>query len=336
MIRSTRLGLLVVTMGFAQEGPTPSWLSFDEATIGIRPVQERDSAHAKTADQWQYHDVLAGKVFVDPAHNYSFNFLVGNGDGFPGGWSSTSLGQGPGSPGTYLKQFFADAKPVSGLEVQWGGIGVERGASTPITSYSGDGFMTGERFYVRNSKALFFDKVAFTFGYLGRIDQPNVWDRANTMWMNNYQQYLLEKKFSSRVTGSADYTVLAGARTFRQAARVETPELKWVDTLRVDVYERTNRTAAAGGHIGLGKKLSHNFAVEGGYASIDRNYGDLNDDAFFHGRRLYATATIHLSAGFAIAPMYDHGVGNSYALPNETHFHLALTYELSKILAEKK
>ncbi|MBV9266069.1 MAG: hypothetical protein JO061_07870 [Acidobacteriaceae bacterium] len=335
-LRCTVLALVAVSVGFAQEGPTPSWLAFDDASVGIRLVEERSSTGGTTADQWQYHDVLAGKVFVDPEHNYSFNFLIGNGDAFPGGWSNTGAGSAPASGKTYLKQFFADAKPVQGVEVQWGGIGMERGASTPVTSYSGDGFMTGERFYIRNSEDLYFDKVAFTFGYLGRVDQPNVWDRANTLWMNNYQQYLLEKKFSSRVTGSADYTVVAGERTLREAAHVNLPQWKVMDNVQFDMYERTNHTAAAGGHLGVGKKLNKTVEVRGGYASIDRNYGDLNDDAFFHGRRVYMASTIHLGRGFAVTPMYDHAAGNSYVLPNDTHFHLAFTYDFLKLLGEKK
>jgi hypothetical protein len=336
LFRLSALTLIVFSsVALSEEAVIPSWLSFDEASVGIRPVIEKDSSGVTTARDWQYQDVLGGKIFVDPSHRLSFNFLAGSGDAFPGGWSNTGAGSAPASGKFYLKQLYADAVFVPGLEVQWGGLGMERGVSTAISSYSGDGFMTGERFYVR-SHALYFDKVAFTFGYLGSIDRPNVWDRANTLWMNNYQQYLLEKKLSDRLTASTDYSVLAGTRTFRQAIRVNVPEWKAIDTLQFDMYERTNHTAAAGGHIGASKKINRALDLAGGYAAIDRNYGDLNDDAFFHGRRAYVAATVHLGAGFAVSPMFDHAIGNNYPLPNMSHFHVAFTYEIAKLLPERR
>ncbi|MFZ0592002.1 MAG: hypothetical protein WAM39_16170, partial [Bryobacteraceae bacterium] len=145
---------------------------------------------------------------------------------------------------------------------------------------------------------------------------------------NNYQQYLVLKKISKKLTASADYTNLAGARTLRQALRADVPEFRVVDKAIVDVYERTNYTAAFGGNVSVSKSLNKMFGLTAGYAAIDRNYGDLNDDAFFHGRRAYFAAAVHPIRGFTISPMFDHGVDNNYYLPNNGHFHLAVTYDL--------
>lgn len=312
------------------------WLSLDNADIGIRPVLEKSSTGETTADVLQYHDLLSGKLFFDSHHNFSLNFRAGAGDEFSAGWANTGAGSAPASSSFYLKQLYLDANPLSSLEIQWGGIGLERGVSTAITSYNYDGFMTGERFYVRNSSHLFFDQMSVTFGYLGDVMQPDVWDRARTLWTNNYQQYLLEKKINARTTASSDYTVVAGARTFREAVRVDVPEFRIADRIQADVYERTNRTAAAGGNISATKRLNRTLDAVAGYAAIDRNYGDLNDDAFFHGRRLYVAANVHLGRGFAVSPMLDHGVGNSYDLPNNSHFHVEFTYDLLAALKDTK
>lgn len=326
--------LSAVVLQADDDGLNSRWFLIDKASIGIRPVYESDSAGATTTNQWQYQDAFEGKFFFDPEQKYSLNFGVGAGDAFPGGWGNTGIGNATASTNSYLKLLYFDAKPNSVLEVQWGGIGIERGASTAITSYSNDGFMAGERFYVRDGQELFFDTVAVTFGYLGDIAHPDVWDRAHTLWMNNYRQYLVMKNISKRFTASADYTVVAGARTAREALRTQVAEAKIVDQMTVDLYERTNRTAALGGNISASKSLNKIFGLTAGYAAIDRNYGDLNDDAFFHGRRAYVAATLHLTHGFSVSPMFDHGVGNSYSLPNNGHFHVAFNYDLLQSFRE--
>jgi hypothetical protein len=328
------LALFAVTLFSAavlqgdDDGLTNRWFSVDKASIGVRPAYETGSEGGSTTNQLQYQNAFEGKFFFDSDQKYSLNFGAGAGDAFPGGWGNTGIGNAPASTNSYLKLLYFDAKPNSLLEVQWGGIGIERGASTAITSYSNDGFMAGERFYVRDGGELFFDTVAVTFGYLGDIGHPDVWDRAHTLWMNNYRQYLVMKNISKRLTASADYTVLAGAKTMREALHAKVAEAKIVDQMNVDLYERTNRTAAFGGNISASKSLNRMFGLTAGYAAIDRNYGDLNDDAFFHGRRMYIAATLHVAHGFSISPMFDHGVGNSYYLPNNGHFHLAFNYDL--------
>lgn len=330
--------VLFTTFAFAaaaqaqEDAISNRWLSIDTAVVGVRSAYEQSSSGITTTNQLQYRDALDGKFFFDPDHNFSLNFGVGAGDAFPGGWGNTGIGRAPASTNSYLKLLYLDAKPAPGLELQWGGIGIERGASTAITSYSNDGFMAGERLYARSPNYLFFDTVAVTYGYLGDVTHPDVWDRAHTLFENNYQQYLVLKNLSKRFTASADYTAVAGAKTIREAVTGKVPELRVVDHFTVDLYERTNHTAAAGGNVSISKSVTKVFSLTAGYAAIDRNYGDLNDDAFFHGRRAYLAATLHLPYGFAISPMFDHGVGNNYQLPNNTHFHLAFTYDLLQSL----
>jgi hypothetical protein len=322
---------ILCAAGHAQDSEdlTNRWFSIDKAAVGVRSVYEQGSTGATTTNQMQYYDAFEGKFFFDPSQKYSLNFGIGAGDAFPGGWSNTSIGNAPATTNySYLKLLYFDAKPNSLIEAQWGGIGIERGVSTAITSYSNDGFMAGERLYVRDSRDLFFDSIAVTFGYLGDVLHPDVWNRANTLWQNNYQQYLILKKISKKLTASADYTNLAGAHTLRQALHASMPDLRVVDQANVDVYERTNYTAAFGGNVSVSKSLNKMFGLTAGYAAIDRNYGDLNDDAFFHGRRAYFAATVHPLRGFSISPMFDHGVANDYYLPNNGHFHLAVTYDL--------
>ena len=228
----------------------------------------------------------------------------------------------------YLKKLYFSAKPVEGIEFQYGGIGIERGVSTPITSYADPGYLTGGRILVHHPKALFFDTVSFTKAYLGDLDSPNMGRRFHRLQQSNYQQYLVEKRLSGRVSASMDYTNQWGIKTLRESIRLGVKESRVLDVVQFDSYQRTNRDRKTGFNFGLEKDLTRRLSLVGGYAAIDRNYGDLNDDAFFHGNRVYAGAQIHITPDFAVSALINRTAGEDYAVPNRTHFHLAFNYDL--------
>ena len=59
----------------------------------------------------------------------------------------------------------------------------------------------------------------------------------------NYRHFLIDKKFGKRAGISTDFTTAAGAHTWRQAINLKTPELRVVDTVIFENYERTNHNA---------------------------------------------------------------------------------------------
>lgn len=137
------------------------------------------------------------------------------------------------------RQLYFDAKPVHGLELQYGFIGINRGDNSEITSYDDDGYMDGGRLIVRKPNYLFFDELSATYGYLGDITTPDVIDRYQHLDKFNYHQFLLRKKITKWLDVSADYTWQI-AHTLREAAYVKTKPVKIADAVRVELYQRFN------------------------------------------------------------------------------------------------
>ncbi|MGH9903295.1 MAG: hypothetical protein ACRD68_15930, partial [Pyrinomonadaceae bacterium] len=141
------------------------WFELQTAVISGRYRFVENSSGVTTADQLQHAETFKGRFKFDAEGRYTVNALVGSGSGFTSSWNNTGLGTGRGSTNLYLKQLYFAAKPVRGVEVQYGGIGLLRGESTEITSYDNDGYLVGQRLSVKRPKEVFFDEIAVTYAY---------------------------------------------------------------------------------------------------------------------------------------------------------------------------
>ena len=117
-----------------------------------------------------------------------------------------------------------------------------------------------------------------------------------------------------------------------ESMTASTSGLRVIDSVRAEFYERTNYRSATGFNFGAGRKVSRRLTLEGGYASIDRYFGDLNADAFIHGNRLYAGGEFEIARAFTVFALVNHGVNNSYELENRTHLHVGFSYDVIKAL----
>jgi len=78
----------------------------------------------------------------------------------------------------------------------------------------------------------------------------------------------------------------------------------------------------------LERAVATRFALSGGLADIDKNYGGLNSDRFDVGRRWFTTDTISLGHELALQFFYQHSINNGYALRNSQTFETVLIYNL--------
>ena len=308
----------------------PGWIFLDDVTVGARALVGKDSSGTLTDQQMQHFFAVSGGVRA--GEWLSIHALAATGGDFAGGWNNSGPGLASGSGAVFLKQLYVAVHPLKGAEFQVGGFGVERGVGSDIASYSQDGFMTGARMIIRPSKRVFFDRVSATFGYLGDRDKPGIEHRLRRLSRVNYRQFMVVKNFGDAAAVSMDYTDRAGAKTFRQSVQFKTPSLGVIDSFRVDLYERANYTSAMGGVVSAGKIIASRWHVEAGYAAIDRNYGDWNADAFFHGRRLYAATSFSITSTLSAFLLINKSVGNSYLVPNGMHFHAGFSYDVLKAL----
>jgi WD40 repeat protein/uncharacterized caspase-like protein len=314
-------------------GQLSRWIDLQTATLGVRYRWIESSAGITVANQAQDLVQFKGRFKFDQNGNYSVNAGIFTGNNFVAGFNDTGLGTGRAITNLYLKQLYFSAKPVRGVEVQFGGLYFNRGESTEITTYDNDGYLMGERLVVQRPKNLFFDEISVTYAFLGDFFTPNINKRWHGLGQSNYHQFLLSKKIGERAVLSADYTFESGRDTFRQAVRVNTPEFKVVDFFRLELYQRA-AVNPEGGLAAYAEKgfLKKRLTVGGGYAQIDPNYGGLNADRFNRGRRFFFNGSYKLSPEFTISTFYTHAFKNDFPLASRTRFEVLFSYNLRSAL----
>ncbi|HKX30093.1 MAG TPA: hypothetical protein VJ302_20560 [Blastocatellia bacterium] len=309
------------------------WVEIETAKISARYLFVDDSEGHIEAKQSQHQELFEGRFKFDPAGRLALHAGVFTGNNFAGGWNDTGLGKRTrGSANLYLKQLYLSAEPIHGVEIDYGGLGILNGESSGITGYAGDGYLVGERLVVRRPENLFFDQIAVTYAYLGDYFTPNLNKRYHRLKQSNYHQFLIGKKIGNRAAVSGEYTFQEGRETLRQAIRIKTPELRFLDTVRFENYQRTDVQAAYGFALAGEKKLFHRLTLGGGITQVDRNFGPFNDDAFFDGRRFFVSSELEVSPEFSFSLLYNRAVANNYDVGNRTHFHIAVHYDLLRSL----
>jgi hypothetical protein len=303
------------------------WLELQNATLNLRYRFIDTSAGVVATNQLQHRESLRARVKFDQPGRYSLNIGVFTGTRFTSGWDNTTWGIADPQKNLAFKALYFSAQPVAGVEGQYGGIYIIKGESTELTTYDEDGYVIGERLSVRRPRQLYFDEISATVGYLtGNVREIAISKRLK--YLNdspNYRQFLIDKKFP-RVGLSADFTSVDGARTWREAVNVKTRELRFVDTVIVENYQRTTPSPDEGFAVTLDKAVHRQVSVNWGYASIDPGYGGLNADRFNIGNRAFAMAIYTISPQFLASYFITTAVGRNGALPQRTLMNLVFTY----------
>ena len=311
---------------------TCRWLDLETARISTRFLFIDDGHGGTVAKQNQHQEVIEGKFKFDRSEKFTLNFGISSGENFAAEWNNTGWGGDHGSANLYLKRLYLAAMPVKGVEVQYGSFGFLKGESTAITSYADDGYVIGERIVIERPEKLFFDQVAVTYGYFGDYSTPNINKRYHRLKRSNYHQFLVGKKVGQRAAVSVDYTFQEGAETMREAVNLQVKELRVIDTLRVENYQRVDVDPASGFAVTGAKHLSKRLTVGGGFAQVDRHFGLYNSDAFFEGRRVFVSSTIELTPEFSISVHCNRAIANNFAVSNRNVVHLGFHYDLLKTL----
>jgi hypothetical protein len=310
--------------------PLARWLDVQTGNLSTRFRYTETSTGVVTQEQLQHSEQIKMRVKIDASGAYAVNLGLGTGDQFVRGWNNTAYGTPNGfASNLFVKQLFASASPVKGLEIQAGGLSIIRGENTEITSYDNDGYMVGERVSVKRPRTFHVDELSLPVGYLGDATASSLWPRLHRLAEANYYQVFGAKRFTSRLTASADVTTVAGATTVRTGFKLDTPELRVPTSIRFEQYARFNN-AAYGFSICGERVVAKRFTLSAGLVDIDRDYGGLNSDRFGSGRRWFTTDTIAIGRELSAQIFYQHAVGNGYALPNQHQLQLLLTYNVLK------
>jgi hypothetical protein len=342
------LGALLATVGLAitagaqsTSPPTPPatpspahrWLDLQVAQLDARFRLIETSAGERTSSQLQHRQLFRTAITFDARKRYALVTGVSTGTGFTSSWDATGLGRG-GDPAwhLHLRQLFLQARPWTGVELQVGGLVPVRGETTETTSYDLDAYLVGERVSIKRPRDLHVDEITATLGYLGDLTTPNVLRRLDHLDRHNFTEILVAKSFTPRVSSTIAWSDLNGVDTLREAVRLTTRELRIVDAVRLELYQRGGAASGQGGAIAAEKALTPRLIVSGGYADIDSAAPTINGDRYFRGRRLFTEARVTLADVLTVSAFYTHAVGNDFPVPNARRFDLVASYNVLKAL----
>jgi hypothetical protein len=333
---------LSVGTGVAQSpSPTPvvhekikRWFDLEALAVATRYRYVNSNAGVSTSAQ-QYQVFARGRFKFDPKGKYSVVGAIATGNNIGGGWNNTGWGTGDVQAEFYVKQLYFEAKPIKPLAIQFGGIAPNNGENTEITGYDNDVYLMGERVSVRDAKRFYFDEISATNGFLGDPTRPNVFRRFKRLDESNYHQFLIRKNIGKRASFSADYTFDSGTDTLRQAVKLNVPELKVVDSLRFENYERLDPRPGYGFGLTGEKKVTPKLSLIGGVTKISHTV--LNGDRYPRGTRLYLGGTYKITREFSINPIIIQGVG-PLAAPSipRTRFEIVAAYNFLEALHHYK
>ena len=328
--------LIVVTVAAAALGT--SWpaaaqerVEVQAATVAVRYKVSENSAGGVTANHVQENGAFKVRFSADRRRRLSIVAGAATGAAFTSGWNNTGVGTGEAKHRLFMKQLYVAAAPGAGVELQAGGLSLVRGESTEITSYDNDGYVVGSRLSLRRSARVFFDELSMTAGYVGDAATPSVFRRFDRMDRLDYYHMLVAKKVGARVALSADYTRHADVGTIRQAIAVKRPGA-FVDALRFEQYQRVDAPRAYGFAVQADRSFGKRVGVGGGFATIDRNFGGLNGDRYFSGRRVFGSATLAMGPGVTTSVYMTRALATDVAVANGTRVDVVMSYNLAKVI----
>lgn len=313
----------------APEPPLRRWFEIQSFTASTRYRFISSNAGVVSANDLQYKETFRARLSADRARRYTLNIGVFSGSSFIGSWDNTGLGLNRGDYRShYIKQLFAAVTPVRGVEMQVGGLYVTRGEMTEFASYDDDGYVVGERVSVRRPDRLYLDEVSVSHGMIGPSNTPNLLKRWNGFSHANYDQVLVSKRVIPSVTASFDYSTQSGAETIRAAVSVRFAPAAPLSGLRYEQYRRLNARAAGGFVLTAERPITRWVRLQGGYASIDEHYGNLNADRIQRGRRAFAIAAVPIVGPLSATVFVTRALGAAYAISNRTRFDAVLQYDV--------
>jgi len=357
LITRIRTGLLFLLLAFIPAGPvagqsaqqSPSnsapdsasspihvarfsrWLDFQTGNLGAR-YKRAKSSNGPWFYQLQYQFMARGRIKFDREGHYYAGLRLSTGDIFPYGWNSTGAGTGDPSAKIYLKDLFFSATPRKLFEIQFGGIGINRGESTEIATYSNNGYMMGERISVRRPDKLFFDEISATGAYLNDAEKPGVAGRFRRLGEMNYHQFLVSKKIHKRASVSADYTFQDGIETLRQAIKLYPKENRFFDSVVFEDYQRLDFHPAWGFALSMQKNPTRRLALTWGFVDIDRHYVNWNSDRLGKGKRVFLFASYNFWREFSAGVFAGKAFCNSFPVGNAARFDFIVSYDFLKAL----
>jgi hypothetical protein len=307
----------------------------DVVRLGMRYRTIRDGGGETRANQLQAQQVASGRVRLDAGGRVGVGFALQSGTGFQGSWNNTGIGTGDGRATIYLKQLYADVVPVTGVSVEYGGLGVIHGENTEITSYDNDGYLVGGRVTVRAPQRIFFDQATVTIAYLGDFTTTNVLRRLEHLDRQNFVQALVVKHVAPALSLSASYVDndIEG-KVWRQGARISVGQA-WADAVRLEYAVRANAPHDTSSAVTIEKAIDR-VTLAGGYAQVGPRLAVLNADRYGVGSGVFLGATVQLPADMTASVWTRRHIHADPSTASKLRFDAVLAWDVLRTLRRSK
>src|SRR5262245_39743409 len=306
--------------------PAPPRFEVQTFTLSSRYRIVENSDDDVTSNHVQFKDVFRARLNVDRQQRFTINVGVGTGSSFTSSWDATGIGTGAPAANMYVKQLYGAVAPIRGLELQLGGLYLNHGENTEVTSYDDDGYVMGERITLRRPSLAYFDEISVTRAALSSIDMPGVIRRLKLFAHQNYWQAQVVKHVGGSMSASADFTDVSGTETLRAAVAIHLPKGAPLSAVRFEQYRRVTTDPAYGFAV-IGERPIMRARLQAGYASIDPQYGGLNADRIQRGQRVFFMATIPVMRELNMQLFATQAFGNDFQVTNRTRFDAVVTYD---------
>jgi hypothetical protein len=381
-----------------REGKLSRWLSFDQLSLNSTYRRSFNTYGRSVFDDAQQQIAIKGKVKLDKNGKYFIGFRTSAGTGFNWSYSKfaadetqSALSSGdsefPGEKILQLKQIlqadpmartlfsgssgaawsttvrdlYLSASPGDFLTFQFGAMPILQGDGSSITGFDDQQNVLGGRISLNAKPRLWLDSLSATVGYLGDPLTPNLFDRGERFTQTNYWQVAAEKHLGKFTQMSLDYTNLQHTHTWREALSLNVHKTKLLDSVRGEMYERTNdvlmaaytANAANGWAISGFKSVDRNrLTVGGGFSDIDPDYGvytgsslltvvgfPVNSGAYQIGERYFGQAELKVTTYLSFITFFTHEI-NANRSPlyfdfNRQGLNAGMRFDFGNILSDK-
>ena len=301
------------------------WLDVQSILAATRYRWTENSAGRVTTSAVQWQTQLRARFLFDQAGRYHIGSFVTTGPTFRSGWNNTGAGLGRLTHPFKVRHLYFSAEPAKGLEVQAGGLAVNRGELGDTIASDNDSFIVGGRVAARPSQRR-ITQLSITAAHFDAVGVPNLFKQLDDIAELNYGQALIGFRIGARTTASVDYTYEDGRDILRQGVTIRMPSpIKLLTQVKLESYQRLapDRDAGVNTSIDLrAKKLTATL----GLMSADRDYGPFNGDRYESGRRYYYTVNYPITAALVLQLFHTKAFEIDFPVAIAQRMDLVVTY----------
>jgi hypothetical protein len=310
------------------------WLDVQSVLAAMRYRFTENSADRETVSDGQWQTQFRGRFLFDKAARYHVGSFVTTGPTFRSGWNYSGAGRNREAHPFKVRQLYFGVTPTKTLELQVGGLPVNRGELADVIASDNDSFIIGERVTVRPARRS-ITQLSVTAAHFDAVTEPDFFRQLEDADDVNYAQALVGFKLGGRAAASVDYTYENGRDILREGLTLRLPaRVKLFTAVRLESYQRVDPDQAAGynGSVDLRiKKLTGTVGV----MSSDRGYGPFNGDRFELGSRLYYVLNYPLTPSFVLQLYHTRAFDIDFPITLKERVDFVVTYNPTAYLKRK-